>query len=190
MPQWVTPNILTAIGFAGSIMVALGLWFAQSNPLFLFVSVFGFIVQWFGDSLDGRLAYWRNIPRKWYGWALDISVDWISIGFIGFGFYFYFQQWPWVAFIFIFTYGWAMINALLRYRITDAYTIDSGFMGPTELRILICIFILLELVIPGILTYFAFVGSAILVILNLKDLNAVLDFGNEKDRLEKISQNK
>ena len=79
MPQWVTPNILTAIGFAGSIMVALGLWYAQSNPLFLFFSVFGFAVQWFGDSLDGRLAYWRNIPRKWYGWALDISVDWISI---------------------------------------------------------------------------------------------------------------
>lgn len=185
MPEWVTPNILTTIGFLGSVIVALGLWWARGDKMFLLVSIAGFAIQWFGDSLDGRLAYWRNIPRKWYGWSLDISVDWISIGIIGFGFYFFFTEWQWAAFLFIFAYGWAMINALLRYRITDAYVIDSGIVGPTELRILICIFLLLEIFIPGILLYFALGGSAILISLNMKDLNAVLDYGDQRDKEEK-----
>ncbi|MCZ2102280.1 MAG: CDP-alcohol phosphatidyltransferase family protein [Chitinophagales bacterium] len=185
MPEWVTPNILTAIGFLGSVIVALGLWWARGDKMFLLVSIAGFAIQWFGDSLDGRLAYWRNIPRKWYGWSLDITVDWISIGIIGFGFYFFFTEWQWSAFLFIFAYGWAMINALLRYRITDAYVIDSGIVGPTELRILICIFLLLEIFIPGILLYFALGGSIILISLNMKDLNAVLDYGDQRDKEEK-----
>ncbi len=188
MPQWITPNILTGIGFIGSFIVAIGSWLAKDIPYFLLLSIFGFMVQWFGDSLDGRIAYWRNIPRKWYGWALDISVDWISIGIIGFGFYFFFPKWEWAAFIFIFAYGWAMINALLRYRITDAYIIDSGIMGPTELRILICIFLALEIVIPGILLYFALIGSVILILMNIKDLNDVLNAGDQKDKFEKLSK--
>lgn len=185
LPQWITPNILTGIGFIGSFIVAIGSWLGKDNPYFLLLSIFGFMVQWFGDSLDGRIAYWRNIPRKWYGWSLDISVDWISIGIIGFGFYFFFPKWEWAAFVFIFAYGWAMINALLRYRITDAYIIDSGIMGPTELRILICIFLALEIVIPGILLYFALIGSVILILINIKDLNDVLNAGDQKDKLEK-----
>ena len=91
MPNWVTSDILTAIGFLGSIIVAIGLVMAKSEKPWLIVSVLGFAIQWFGDSLDGRLAYYRNTPRKWYGWALDISVDWVSIGIIGFGFYYFFD---------------------------------------------------------------------------------------------------
>lgn len=185
LPEWLTPNMLTAIGFAGSILVAIGLWLAIDIKYFLLLSIFGFMVQWFGDSLDGRIAYWRNIPRKWYGWSLDISVDWISIGIIGFGFYFFFTKWEWAAFIFIFAYGWAMINALLRYKITDAYVIDSGIMGPTELRILICIFLAIEIVVPNILLYFALIGSIILILMNFNDLNGVLNAGDQKDILEK-----
>jgi len=117
-------------------------------------------------------------------------VDWISIGIIGFGFYFFFTHWQWAAFVFIFAYGWAMINALLRYRITDAYTIDSGIMGPTELRILICIFLVLEIFIPDILLYFALAGSIILILLNIKDLKTILDFGDRKDIAEKAQLQK
>ncbi len=186
MPQWVTPNLMTIVGFAGSIIVALGLWLARNDDrMFLWLSIVGFAIQWFGDSLDGRLAYWRKIPRKWYGWALDISVDWISIGIIGFGFYFFIPKWPWAAFIFIFAYGWAMINSLLRYKITNEYVIDSGLIGPTELRILICIFLLLEIFIPGILLYFALIGSVILIIMNLAGLREVLQYGDQKDLSEK-----
>jgi phosphatidylserine synthase len=40
---------------------------------------FGFAINWFGDSLDGRIAYYRNTPRKWYGFALDCIMDWLSL---------------------------------------------------------------------------------------------------------------
>lgn len=185
MPSWVSSDLLTFIGFFGAIIVSFGLYLGNTNPSFLVISVFGFIVQWFGDSLDGRLAYYRKTPRKWFGWALDITVDWISIGIIGAGFYYFFDSYAYVSFLFVFTYGWSMINSLLRYKITNSYQIDSNYFGPTELRIIICFFIILEIFIPSILWYFGLAGSAILLLFNIKDLSFVLDAGNTKDALEK-----
>ncbi len=158
MPQWMSSDMLTLIGFLGSILIAVGLYFAKYDKIYLAVSIIAFAIQWFGDSLDGRLAYYRDKPRKWYGWALDITVDWLSIGIIGFGFYYYFESYKYIAFLFIFAYGWSMINALLRYKITDAYSIDTNLMGPTELRIIICIFIIIDYFVPNTLMYF---GSSI-----------------------------
>ena len=77
MPSWVNPDLLTGTGLFGSVITAVGLVLAIGNPYWLILSVLGFVINWFGDSLDGRLAYYRNIPRKWYGWALDLNVDWI-----------------------------------------------------------------------------------------------------------------
>jgi hypothetical protein len=188
MPSWVSSDLLTFIGFLGSIIVSYGLYLGDTDSIYLIISVFGFVVQWFGDSLDGRLAYFRKTPRKWYGWALDITVDWISIGIIGAGFYYFFDSYAYIAFLFVFTYGWSMINSLLRYKITNSYQIDSNYFGPTELRIIICFFILLEIYIPGVLWYFGVAGSGILAIFNIKDLSLVLEAGNAKDALEK--QNK
>jgi phosphatidylglycerophosphate synthase len=188
MPNWITSDILTFIGFLGSIIISIGLYFGTVNKVWLGLSILGFAVQWFGDSLDGRLAYWRNKPRKWYGWALDITVDWISICIIGFGFYYFMDTYKYVAFVFIFGYGWAMINALLRYKITDAYSIDSNFMGPTELRIIICIFIIIEYLIPHTLIAFAFVGSTILIYFNILDLVNILKEGNVRDAKEKADK--
>ncbi|HQV66758.1 MAG: CDP-alcohol phosphatidyltransferase family protein [Saprospiraceae bacterium] len=188
MPSWMTSDMLTAIGFIGSILISVGLYFAKENKIYLIISIIAFAIQWFGDSLDGRLAYWRNTPRKWYGWALDITVDWISIGIIGFGFYYYFESYKFIAFIFIFAYGWSMINALLRYKITNAYAIDTNLMGPTELRIIICIFIVLEYFISNTLIAFGLGGSLILIIFNFSDLMKILQEGNKKDATEKAEK--
>lgn len=188
MRSWMTSDMLTAIGFIGSILISVGLYFAKENKIYLIISIIAFAIQWFGDSLDGRLAYWRNTPRKWYGWALDITVDWISIGIIGFGFYYYFESYKFIAFIFIFAYGWSMINALLRYKITNAYAIDTNLMGPTELRIIICIFIVLEYFISNTLIAFGLGGSLILIIFNFSDLMKILQEGNKKDATEKAEK--
>ena len=188
MPQWMTSDMLTLIGFLGSILIAVGLYFAKFDKIYLAVSIIAFAIQWFGDSLDGRLAYYRDKPRKWYGWALDITVDWLSIGIIGFGFYYYFESYKYIAFIFIFSYGWSMINALLRYKITDAYSIDTNLMGPTELRIIICIFIIIDYFVPNTLKYFGLGGSLILFLFNISDLLKILNEGNKKDALEKAKK--
>jgi hypothetical protein len=81
-----------------------------------------------------------------------------------------------------------MINALLRYKITNAYAIDTNLMGPTELRIIICIFIVLEYFISNTLIAFGLGGSLILIIFNFSDLMKILQEGNKKDATEKAEK--
>ncbi len=188
MPAWVKPDMLTTTGIIGSIIIAAGMILAVNNPLWLLLSVGGFVIQWFGDSLDGRLAYYRNIPRKWYGWALDLNADWISASIIGLGFYFYFPDWKVVAFLFVVAYGGSMLLSLIRYKIADKYVIDTHMMGPTELRIIISIFLLAEILFTGILWKFALVGSIILMIINVTDTCKILGLGDQRDMHEKAQK--
>ena len=91
LPPFLTPNILTVIGMFGTFMVQAGFAGATylENKNYLFVSILGFAVNWFGDSLDGRIAYYRNIPRKWFGFTLDSIMDWISLVMMSVGYFIY-----------------------------------------------------------------------------------------------------
>ncbi|HKM45766.1 MAG TPA: hypothetical protein VJY12_09945, partial [Dysgonamonadaceae bacterium] len=63
VPKWITSDGLTAIGFLGNLFVGLCLILAlYVSPIFLLISLPGFLINWYGDSLDGRLAYYRNTP--------------------------------------------------------------------------------------------------------------------------------
>ncbi len=188
IPGFIKPDHLTVVGLFGSMVVFLGLFLATTNRNFLFLSILGFAINWFGDSLDGRIAYYRNTPRKWYGWALDINVDWISACIIGLGFYYYFPEWKIVSFIFVVAYGGSMIVALTRYKISDQYTIDSMFFGPTELRIVLCLVLLAEMVREGTLLQFAFFGSVVIVLINMVDSFKVFKLGDERDKKEKAEK--
>ena len=189
MPDWVTPDLLTATGFAGSLVIFLGLWLATFAKIALLISVIGLAIQWFGDSLDGRLAYYRNRPRKWYGWALDLNTDWVSACVIGLGFYYYLPpEHRIVSFVFVVAYGGSMIVSLLRYRITDKYTIDTFFLGPTELRVLIAFVLLIEIFRANTLLQFGLVGSLLLIIFNLLETYKVLKMGDQRDQQEKAAK--
>lgn len=185
-PQWITPNMMTVVGMLGSAIIALGLFLAQaeSNDYYLLLSVFGFAVQWFGDSLDGRLAYYRNKARKWYGWSLDIMADWVSTFLTSVGIYFYFPEMHYVALFFLFAYLGTMIVTLLKFSLTVTYSIDAGLVGPTELRIITCLMFMLQLVLPGTLLVFAFVAPAALMVVNYLELKKVLKLGDAKDKEE------
>ena len=82
--------MLSFIGFADSILVFLSFVLAAYvDRALLLLGVVGYMISWFGDSLDGRIAYYRKIPRKWYGFALDITADWLGIILMGLGFVVY-----------------------------------------------------------------------------------------------------
>lgn len=190
LPLWMTPDVLTAIGFLGSIMVFLGFWFGRTDSHFLLVSVVGFAIQWFGDSLDGRIAYYRDIPRKWYGFSLDMTMDWLSTILIGLGFFFYLPEDHRIyVYTFIVAYGWTMIIALLKYKVTDKYEIDTeaGF-GPTELRIILCTLIGLEAFFPFILAYVSLLLNVILYVINGFDFIKLLKLANARDAEEKLAK--
>ena len=188
MPAWVKPDLLTATGLFGSLVVFFGLWSGTFAKVFLLLSIIGLAVQWFGDSLDGRLAYYRNTPRKWYGWALDINADWVSICVIGLGFYIYLPNFKIVSFVFVVAYGGSMIVSLLRYKITDKYTIDTFFWGPTELRILIALVLFVEIFRDDTLLQFGLIGALLLIFFNLLESLKVLRLGHERDKQEKAAK--
>lgn len=187
VPDAITSDMLTALGFMGNVLVCASLVIASYfGPLYLLLGVVGFFISWFGDSLDGRIAYYRNKPRKWYGFVLDITTDWIGIVLIGFGFVVYIDD-PWeiLGMGFVVLYGWEMVSSLLRYKITGKYTIDSGVFGPTEVRIILSLVLILEAFVHGSIIYPAMIACIVIFILNLIDTVSLLKVADNKDKEEK-----
>ena len=186
IPPAITSNALTGIGFCGSIIVAASfILAAYFSKYYLLLAVPGFMISWFGDSLDGRLAYYRNIPRKRYGFALDITIDWISIIIIGYGYIIYAEGvWELFGYGFVVMYGWEMIIALMRYKITEKYSIDSGLVGPTEVRIVIAAIMVAEVFLPGSLKFSAGVVVVVLFFVNIGDTRNLLRVADAIDKKE------
>ena len=55
-PRWITSDILTAIGVVGALVVAAGYILSTYHIGWLWLSSLGFLINWYGDSLDGTLA--------------------------------------------------------------------------------------------------------------------------------------
>ena len=187
IPAWMSSDMLTAIGFVGSVIVFLSFVLgAFISRYFLLLGILGFMVSWFGDSLDGRIAYYRNKPRKWYGFSLDITVDWLGIILMGAGFIVYAPSyWKIIGFLFVVLYGWEMITALLRYKITEQYSIDSGSFGPTEVRILISLILILEVIVKDSILYTSALACLVLLIMNFLETGKILKSADERDKKEK-----
>jgi len=187
IPSWISSDMLTAIGFLGSILIFVSFVLASYfGEVYLLLGVLGFMICWFGDSLDGRIAYFRNKQRKWYGFTLDITADWIGIVLMGWGFVIYMDnQYEILGFCFVILYGWEMMTTLLRYKITNKYSIDSGLFGPTEVRIVISIILVLEVVLKGSILYSAALACILLLITNIIDTNKLLKMANDRDIEEK-----
>lgn len=187
IPNWISSDGLTAIGLLGAFIILGSFLLAEYiHVSYLLLAVFGFVVQWFGDSLDGRIAYYRNKSRKWYGFALDIVMDWVSTVLIGLGYVFYaVGDAKYLGFALVALYGWAMIISQLRYRITDKYTIDAGLLGPTEIRVIICLVLVLEVILPGSIDYSVLMICIALFFVNFVDTKKLLDLGDIRDAQEK-----
>jgi len=183
IPLWISSDMLTAIGFMGSIIIfGSFILAAHFGEIYLLLAVLGFIICWFGDSLDGRIAYYRNRQRKWYGFVLDITIDWIGIVLMGWGFVIYIiNPWELLGFCFVILYGWEMLTTLLRYKITNQYSIDSGLFGPTEVRIGISLILILEVVLKGSILYSSILACVILLVTNVIDTNKLLKSANDRD---------
>ena len=74
-PRWVTSDILTGIGTFGAVVIAVGYILSARNINFLWLSSLGFLINWYGDSLDGTLARVRNTQRPIYGYYIDHTMD-------------------------------------------------------------------------------------------------------------------
>lgn len=187
IPAWIQSDMLTFIGILGSLTILLSFVLATYvHKNYLLLGIVGFAVNWFGDSLDGRTAIYRNQSRKWYGFSLDLTIDWISTILIGWGFVFYAEgNWEMLGFGFVVMYGWAIITTLIRYKITGKYTIDSGLFGPTEIRIFISAILIAEVLIKNFILYSSAVACVLLFIVNIIDTIKLLQLASDRDIKEK-----
>ena len=78
MPAWMNPDILTGIGMLGAAVVFAGYTLSNAHPAYLWLANLGFVINWFGDSLDGTLARYRHIERPKYGFFIDHTMDALS----------------------------------------------------------------------------------------------------------------
>ena len=140
LPSWVSPDLLTASGFAGAAMIFAGYASSRIDRAWLWLAVVGYVVHWFGDSLDGSLARHREVERPRFGHFVDHSVDALgnTVGMLGLGLT------PFVrldvALLTLAGYLLLTIHVLLRLRAMGAMQLSFAGGGPTELRLgLICL---------------------------------------------------
>ena len=150
LPARMQSDQLTFIGFIGALIVAAGYALSNLNLNWLWLASFGFVVNWFGDSLDGTLARVRGTQRKTYGFFIDHNVDVINecIMFAGVGLS------PLVNMTFMAGVLVAYL-ALSVYVYIDCYLkgehrLTYGGLGPTEFRILAIVVNCLFIYIPAL----------------------------------------
>ncbi len=135
-PAWISPDGLTAIGFFGSVLIFASYALTVFNPAFLWLASLGFVINWFGDSLDGTLARYRKIERPRYGFFIDHIIDSVSesLVFIGLGLspYLRFE----LALLALVSYMMASIYVYLTTYVNGIFRISFVGMSPTTLRML------------------------------------------------------
>jgi phosphatidylglycerophosphate synthase len=136
MPAWVTPDTLTWLGILASILIFISYSLTHISPLFLWLASLGFVLNWFGDSLDGTLARHRHIERPRFGFLVDHFVDAISVLliFVGLGISPYVNLT--VACFGVIAYLLLSIMVYLITYVTGTFTITNAKIGPTEIRVL------------------------------------------------------
>jgi archaetidylinositol phosphate synthase len=135
LPTWINPDILTAIGVIGGLVIFGGYFLTNYNPVFLWLVNFGLIINWFGDSMDGTLARFRNIQRPRYGFFIDHSVDAVIEVLIVLGL----GLSPYVRFdlatLALIAYLLLSVMVYIQQIVTNEFRISYGRLGPTEVRV-------------------------------------------------------
>ena len=153
-PRWMTSDLLTYIGHLGAVVIALGFVLSAYSVHFLWLSCFGFVLNWYGDSLDGTLARVRNTQRPVYGFYLDHTIDAINeaLMFMGVGLS------PFMRFdlscVLLVVYLMLTVNVALNAHLKGEFKLTYAKLGPTEFR-LICIIAIALLVLVKPLQVFA-----------------------------------
>jgi len=136
LPSWVTPDHLTFLGFLAAVLIGVSYWLTNFDPRYLWLANLGFILNWFGDSLDGNLARYRKIERPKYGFFIDHTVDTISEVSIFFGM----GLSPYVDFelALIALVGYLCMASLvyITTSVKGEFKISYGSLGPTEARVI------------------------------------------------------
>lgn len=150
LPKWVTSDMLTLVGVLGAIVIAIGYIHSNVNIQWLWLASLGFVINWFGDSLDGTVARVRGTQRPIYGYYVDHITDVFNeaIIFIGAGFSILIDIR--VALILLVLYLMLTINVSINAHLKGEFRLTYIKLGPTEFRLIIIIADTLLIAIPAL----------------------------------------
>lgn len=139
LPRWVSSDGLTALGLLSMLGAGLSYWLARWESAGLLLVIVCLAVNWFGDSLDGTLARFRNQPRPRYGFYLDHVVDSFGALFLLGGLALSGYMSALVAAGLLIAYYILSIEVYLATYTIGTFHMSFGGFGPTELRILLSV---------------------------------------------------
>lgn len=137
IPLFVTSDHLTAIGVVGAVIVLVGYALTTYSPAWLWLANAGFFINWFGDSLDGTLARFRNQQRPLYGFFIDHNLDCVCafLMVLGAGMSAYMSLT--VALLIIVPYFMLDVFVMINAHLKNEFQLTFAKLGPTELRLII-----------------------------------------------------
>ena len=138
-PKWMTSDILTLIGFLGAVVIAIGYALSNVNLAWIWLASLGFVINWYGDSLDGTFARVHNQQRKTYGFFIDHNVDCINeaLMFIGLGLSPMMNMYT--SLLVLVAYLILSIYVYISAHLKNEFKLTYAKMGPTELRVIVII---------------------------------------------------
>src|SRR6267378_2947297 len=139
MPRWVNSDHLSVLGLVG--MLGAGVCYAASkqNPLLLHLVNLFIFLNWFGDSLDGTLARYRERQRPRYGFYVDHIIDTFGAVFLLFGLALSGYMSERVAATVLIVFFMLAINSYLAAYALGVFKLSQWKLGPTEMRLLLMI---------------------------------------------------
>jgi phosphatidylglycerophosphate synthase len=137
MPPWVNSDHLTVLGFVALLAVGLSYWYARYSRVGLFLVMLFFVLNWFGDSLDGTLARVRNRQRPRYGFYVDHVLDACGSIFVFGGLAASGYMSERVAVGLLVAYFLLSIEVYLATYTVGKFHLSVGAFSPTELRLLL-----------------------------------------------------
>jgi phosphatidylglycerophosphate synthase len=137
MPAWVNSDHLTTLGFVSLAAVGLSYWYSRQSKIGLALATVFFVLNWFGDSLDGTLARVRNRQRPRYGFYLDHVLDAFGSVFVFAGLALSGYMSERIAVGLLVAYLLLSIEIYLTTYTVGEFHLSFAAFSPTELRLLL-----------------------------------------------------
>ncbi len=137
LPAWVNSDHLTILGFVSLIGVGGSYWYARRSAAGLLWVIVFFVLNWFGDSLDGTLARVRQRQRPRYGFYVDHVLDACGSVFVFGGLALSGYMSERIAVGLLVVYFLLSIEVYLATYTVGKFHLSFAMLSPTELRLLL-----------------------------------------------------
>lgn len=139
LPAWVNSDHLSVLGLVAMFFAGVFYALSRQNPLMLHLVNVCIFLNWFGDSLDGTLARYRDRLRPRYGFYVDHIIDTFGALFLIFGLALSGYMSERVAAGVLIVFLMLAINSYLTAYALGVFKISQWKMGPTEMRLLLMV---------------------------------------------------